>query len=43
MVAKFRNRKDLSDSIKKDLALPFIQRTNSYVVLVIVKEDFRLM
>jgi len=35
MVAKFRNRRDLSDFIKKDLALPFIQRTNNYVVLVI--------
>ena len=43
IIAKFRNRKDLSDFIKKDLALPYIERTNSHVVLVTVKEDFRLM
>jgi len=43
IIAKFRNRKELSDFIKKDLALPYIERTNSHVVLVTVKEDFRLM
>src|SRR6188472_3171014 len=29
IVAKFRNRKDLSDFVKKDLSLPFVDRTNS--------------
>ena len=43
IVAKFRNRKELSDFVKKDLALPYIERTNSHIVLVTVKEDFRLM
>ena len=43
IIAKFRNRKELSDFVKKDLALPYIERTNSHVVLVTVKEDFRLM
>ena len=41
IVAKFRNRKDLSDFVKKDLSLPFVDRTNSHIVLVTVKEDFR--
>src|SRR6476646_6825599 len=43
IIAKFRNRKELSDFIKKNLALPYIERTNRHVVLVTVKEDFRLM
>ena len=41
IVAKFRNRKELSDFVKKDLSLPFVERTNSHMVLVTVKEDFR--
>jgi DNA-binding Lrp family transcriptional regulator len=41
IVAKFKNRKELSDFVKKDLALPFVERTNSHMVLVTVKEDFR--
>jgi DNA-binding Lrp family transcriptional regulator len=43
IVAKFRNRKDLSDFVKKDLSLPFVDRTNSHMVLVTVKEDFRFL
>ena len=43
IIAKFRNRKELSDFVKRDLALPYIERTNSHIVLVTVKEDFRLM
>jgi Lrp/AsnC family leucine-responsive transcriptional regulator len=42
IVAKFRNRKELCDFVKKDLALPYIEKTNSHVVLVTVKGDFRL-
>ena len=41
IVAKFRNRRELSDFVKRDLALPFVERTNSHMVLVTVKEDFR--
>jgi len=41
IVDKFRNRRELSDFVKKDLALPFVERTNSHMVLVTVKEDFR--
>src|SRR5215467_8306145 len=40
-ISKFRNRKELSDFVKKDLSLPFVERTNSHMVLVTVKEDFR--
>ena len=43
IVAKFRNRKDLSDFVKKDLSLPFVDRTNSHIVLLTVKEDFRFL
>src|ERR1043165_6640587 len=41
IVAKFRNRRELSDFVKRDLELPFVERTNSHMVLVTVKEDFR--
>jgi DNA-binding Lrp family transcriptional regulator len=41
IVAKFRNRRELSDFVKRDLTLPFVERTNSHMVLVTVKEDFR--
>jgi DNA-binding Lrp family transcriptional regulator len=40
IIAKFKNRKELSDFVKKDLSLPYIDRTNTHVVLITVKEDF---
>jgi DNA-binding Lrp family transcriptional regulator len=40
VVAKFKNRKDLSDFVKKEMSLPYIERTNTRMVLVTVKEDF---
>lgn len=43
IVAKFRNRKELSDFVKKDLALPHVERTNTHIVLLTVKEDFSLI
>lgn len=43
VVAKFKNRRELSNFVKKDLALPFVDRTNTHVVLLTVKEDFRLL
>ena len=39
-IAKFRNRRELSNFVKRDLALPSIERTNSHMVLVTVKENF---
>jgi DNA-binding Lrp family transcriptional regulator len=43
VIAKFRNRKELSDFVKKDLSLPYVERTNTHTVLITVKEDFRLV
>lgn len=43
IIAKFRNRRELSNFVKRDLALPYIERTNSHMVLVTVKEDFRFL
>lgn len=43
VVAKFRNRRELSDFVKKDLSMPYIERTNTHVVLITVKEDFRFL
>jgi DNA-binding Lrp family transcriptional regulator len=43
VVAKFKNRKDLSNFVKKDISLPYVERTNTHVVLITVKEDFRFV
>jgi DNA-binding Lrp family transcriptional regulator len=43
VIAKFKTRKELSDFTKGLLSMPFIERTNTHVVLTTVKEDFRLM
>ncbi len=42
IVAKCRSRDELSRFTKGLLTLPFVERTNSHVVLTTVKEDFRL-
>jgi DNA-binding Lrp family transcriptional regulator len=36
----FKNREELSKFVKKDISLPYIDRTNTHVVLITVKEDF---
>lgn len=41
-IAKFRSRDELSRFTKGLLAMPFVDRTNTHVVLTTVKEDFRL-
>lgn len=43
IIAKFRSREDLGAFTKKLLALPYIERTNTHVVLTSVKENFRLL
>ncbi|HEX6561548.1 MAG TPA: Lrp/AsnC family transcriptional regulator [Nitrososphaera sp.] len=43
IIAKFKNRKELSNFVKKDLSLPYVERTNTHVVLITVKEDFRFV
>ena len=42
VVAKFKSRSDLSDFTKKLLSMPYVERTNTHVVLTTVKEDFRM-
>jgi len=43
LIAKFKGREDLGQFTKRLLALPYIERTNTHVVLTTVKEDFRLL
>lgn len=43
VIAKFKNRDDLSKFTKNLLAMPFVERTNTHIVLTTVKEDFRLL
>lgn len=43
IIAKFKSRAELSNFVKKDLSLPYVERTNTHVVLVTVKEDFRFV
>ena len=43
VIAKFKNRKELSNFVKKDLSLPYVDRTNTHLVLITVKEDFRFV
>jgi DNA-binding Lrp family transcriptional regulator len=43
IIAKFRGREELGQFTKRLLALPYLERTNTHVVLTTVKEDFRLL
>ncbi|MGD6934725.1 MAG: Lrp/AsnC family transcriptional regulator [Candidatus Bathyarchaeia archaeon] len=43
IIAKFKSREDLGAFTKRLLALPYIERTNTHVVLTTVKENFRLL
>lgn len=43
VIAKFKSRDELSKFTKTLLAMPFIERTNTHMVLTTVKEDFRLL
>ncbi|RLG97361.1 AsnC family transcriptional regulator [Candidatus Bathyarchaeota archaeon] len=43
VIAKFKDRKSLSDFTKNLLSLPYVERTNTHVVLTTVKEDFRII
>ena len=43
IVAKFKNREELSRFTKRLLALPYVERTNTHIVLTTIKEDFRLI
>ena len=42
IIAKFKSREELGKFTKRLLAIPYVERTNSHVVLTTIKEDFRL-
>ncbi len=42
VIAKFHSRDELSKFTKKLLSMPFVNRTNTRVVLTTIKEDLRL-
>ena len=42
IIGKFKSREDLGRFTKSLLSLPYIERTNTHVVLTTVKESFRL-
>jgi DNA-binding Lrp family transcriptional regulator len=43
IIAKFKNREELSKFTKRLLGLPYVERTNTHVVLTTIKEDFRIV
>lgn len=43
VIAKFHNREELSKFTKGLLSMPFVDRTNTHMVLTTVKEDLRLL
>ncbi|MCP8313869.1 MAG: Lrp/AsnC family transcriptional regulator [archaeon] len=43
VIAKFHDREELSKFTKALLGMPFVERTNTHIVLTTVKEDFRLI
>jgi DNA-binding Lrp family transcriptional regulator len=43
IIAKFKSRDELSKFTKRLLSLPYVERSNTHVVLTTVKEDFRII
>ena len=43
VIAKFMNRRELSEFPKDLLSMPYVERTNTHVVLNTMKEDFRMI
>ena len=43
IIAKFKNREELSKFTKRLLSLPYVERTNTHVVLTTIKEDLRII
>jgi len=43
IIAKFKTREELSKFTKRILAIPYVERTNTHVVLTTIKEDFRII
>jgi DNA-binding Lrp family transcriptional regulator len=40
VIAKFRSRDELSSFVKSLLSTPYVERTNTHIVLTTIKEDF---
>jgi len=43
VIAKFKNREEISKFAKRLLTIPYVERTNTHVVLTTIKEDFRIV
>jgi DNA-binding Lrp family transcriptional regulator len=43
VIAKFKNREDLSEFVKQLSSKPNVENTNTHIVLNTVKEDFRII
>jgi DNA-binding Lrp family transcriptional regulator len=43
IIAKFKNREELGKFTKRLLGIPYVERTNTHVVLTTIKEDFRII
>ena len=43
ILAKFKTRRELNNFVKKVLAMEFVERTNTRIILNTIKEDFRLL
>ena len=43
VIAKFRNREELSDFTKNILKIPHVERTKTHLVLNTLKEDFNIL
>ncbi len=43
VLAKFRNRDELSNFTKRVLKLPNVERTKTHLVLITIKEDFNIL
>jgi DNA-binding Lrp family transcriptional regulator len=43
VIAKFRTREDLGKFTKTMLAMPFIDRMNTHLVLTTIEENFRIL
>ncbi|MFQ6125841.1 MAG: Lrp/AsnC family transcriptional regulator [Candidatus Heimdallarchaeota archaeon] len=41
VIVKSKSRQELSEFVKTVLTMPFVERTNTHVVLTTVKEDYR--
>ncbi len=43
ILARFRDREDLNNFVKSLLKMDYVERTNTHVILNVVKEDYRLL